>query len=365
MSHELSTEPAGATPFESLRQFVEYHWLMISVFTKAIEENHGEDAVWLHVRAGSRKAGVYRGGEMRDAATSLTRGRGVRSLLENWYGVEWQLGIHDGDIKVSADPDSVTLRFTATPGLAYLTEALGETRANAVMFEYWAGLFEGVVSEYGSGINYSMGPISSMGWDVTFRGPSVDGGPRWSDSFADETSLLETNRRVTGLLAAFQMYVSESLVEEFDASGEETVRQAAYRFGSERGSVVRERILAQGKELTLANFASKDGLQQRDPGEAVFVFRDRQHISDGAYYLDCTYCPLAEIWKTEGQKGLDLAYLFDASNHRGLFQSYNPETVVRWHSVKSRGDTVCRFRFTIPSMLTEADPTPAEFDLGH
>ena len=90
--------------------------------------------------------------------------------------------------------------------------------------------------------------------------------------------------------------------------------------------------------------------------------RDGGHISDGTWYVDCTYCPLAEVWASEGAEGLRLGFMFDAPNHRGLLESYHPGTVIRWHAVKSRGDATCKFRFTIPELMTPGDPTPEAYD---
>ena len=76
------------------------------------------------------------------------------------------------------------------------------------------------------------------------------------------------------------------------------------------------------------------------------------------WHTDCTYCPLAEVWAEEGPEGLRLGYMFDAPNHRGLFQSYHPGVVVKWDEVKSRGDRVCKFHFSIPELVTPDDPAP-------
>jgi hypothetical protein len=101
-------------------------------------------------------------------------------------------------------------------------------------------------------------------------------------------------------------------------------------------------------------------LQERDASESIFVFRGERHISPGVFQVDCTYCPLAEVWGEEGGKGFTLAYIFDAENHRGLVESYHPSAVVRWDAVKSRGDKVCKFRFSIPELVTADDPDWAQ-----
>ncbi|WP_167762105.1 L-2-amino-thiazoline-4-carboxylic acid hydrolase [Blastococcus sp. CT_GayMR20] len=355
--------PDGALPMmASLRTFQDYHWLMLKVFYDAVLDAHGTAGL-AQLAAGMRQAGVFRGTAMRDQPASFVAGRGPAQLVEHWDTAEWQLGAEDGTLRVTAEGPTLTLTLPEAPGRAYLADLLGDVDAVAALAAYWAPLLDGVAEGYGSGVAIEVDDPTVRPWGLRITGPDrVEQAPRLGSRTADPIRMVEVNRRTTGLLAAMQMYVTKALIDTFDASGEETVRRAAYRFGADRGSVIRERILALGKPLTMANFASTDGLQERDPGEAVFVFKERQHISDGAYYLDCTYCPLAEVWATEGPEGLRLGYLFDSSNHRGLFQSYNPSTEVRWTSVKSRGDHVCRFRFTVPEFLTDNDPTPEEFD---
>lgn len=359
--NEIAAEPRRLTSsLDSLRTFQDYHWLMLKVFHEAVERAHGTEGLAAIAR-GARREGVFRGTAMHDDPASFVYGRGPAELLERWDSAEWELAAADGVLKVAADGRAVTLTLPEAPGRAYLTELLGEPAALVALRHYWPELLAGIAEGYRSGVELTCDDVAATPWTLRVAGPGARI-PEVGRLADDPLRLIEVNRRTTGLLAAMQMYVSLELISAYDASGEETIRQAAYRFGADRGSVIRERILALGRPLTMANFASTDGLQERDPGETVFVFSERQHISDGAYYLDCTYCPLAEVWASEGADGLRVGYLFDSSNHRGLFQSYNPATEVRWTSVKSRGDQVCRFRFTVPELLTPEDPTPEEFD---
>ena len=112
-----------------------------------------------------------------------------------------------------------------------------------------------------------------------------------------------------------QMYVGFELIDRFDASGERALREALYQFGVERGVGMREQALRQGRQLDFQSWF--DVLQERDPAESVFVFRGETHISPGVMQAECTYCPLAEVWSEEGEKGLKLGYMYDVEVHRG------------------------------------------------
>jgi hypothetical protein len=93
-------------------------------------------------------------------------------------------------------------------------------------------------------------------------------------------------------------------------------------------------------------------LAERDPLEAIFSIRGPAYSSPGISQFDCTYCPLADVWAQQGSEGLKLGYLFDMELHRGLIETYHPGAVVRWDALKTRGDAMCRFRFSIPELVT-------------
>ena len=46
--------------------------------------------------------------------------------------------------------------------------------------------------------------------------------------------------------------------------------------------------------------------------------------------------------------------------HRGLVEGFHPGGVVAWDKVKTRGDKVCNFRFSIPELVTKDDPEWAQ-----
>lgn len=344
----------------TLEMFQEYHWLMLKVFFDATVERFGDDALEI-IRRGAYDCGVYRGQRMHDQASSFLRDRTAVSLIEGWDTGEWELAAIDGSLTVTRTPTELILELPEAPGTSFFAQHGSSTTALEV---YWPALIAGIVEGFGAGLSAQVSPATDSPWNLRLSASSEardDEKPVLGLGESQPQALLEMSRRTSGLIAAFQMYVSRELVRRFDAAGEEVVQTASYQFGALRGGAIRAKHLSEGTEITLANFASKSGLQERDPSEAVFVFSEDQYVSDGAYYLDCTYCPLQEVWAHEGAEGLRLGYLFDAANHRGLFQSYHPETIVRWDSVKSRGDGVCKFRFTVPSLLTEDDPTPEQF----
>ena len=162
------------------------------------------------------------------------------------------------------------------------------------------------------------------------------------------------SRRTAGVFSGLCMHTAQALIERFDATGEEVAREALYNFGAERAQGMREQAEREGRPLDFNSWF--DIISQRDPNSAAWVFRGNTHISPGVFQVTCTYCPMADMWAEEGSQGLALGYIYDMEVHRGLVEAFNPQGVVAWDKVKTRGDRVCNFRFSIPALVTEDDP---------
>lgn len=344
----------------SLAAFAGYHWIMLRAFHGAAVRRlgaAGEEAVW----RGVRRYGLYRGQWLRERPEGLAAPRDAAALACGWDTGELLLAQLAGGLVVTGTRARLELELAEAPGAAYFREHDG----GEALDPFWRTFLDGVATAWAPGATAVATSSHAAPWRLTLAVPGASEEPfagPLPDPLDDPAAAIALTRRCVGVLAALQLNVSRELVAAFDATGEDVVREAAYQFGAERGSAVRERHLAEGRPLTLRSFMSGDGLQERDPGEDVFVMAGEQHLSDGAWYADCTSCPLQEVWGFEGHEGLRLGFLFDAPNHRGLFESYHPGTIVRWDAVKSRGDAVCKFRFTVPELLTDADPTPEEYD---
>ena len=194
-------------------------------------------------------------------------------------------------------------------------------------------------------------------WAITW---SFAGDPESSpvdlpaDTFSNAAASIQMSRRTAGVVSALCMYTAKALTERFDATGEEVVRKALYNFGVERATGMREQVLAEGKPLDFRSWY--ETIQQRDPNSSAWIFRGDTHISPGAFAVTCTYCPMAEVWSEQGGDGLAFGYIYDMEVHRGLVEGFHPGGVVAWDKVKTRGDKVCNFRFTIPELVTDDDP---------
>jgi len=170
----------------------------------------------------------------------------------------------------------------------------------------------------------------------------------------DVAQFVHGSRATLRALAAIEMYVFFEVEARLGATGEEALGRAIYAYDAERAATMRVEHEAIGVPGTIASLTLNNS-ERRDPYHAMFgSFPDRR-ISDGLYGVDVFYCPLAEVWASEGPRGLAAGYLYDTCSHRGLFESYLPGTIVKWDTLKTRGDHVCRFRVTAPELLTDDD----------
>ena len=304
--------------------------------------------------------GYYRGQYLRDRPETFADGRNALSLVRNWDTGDYVLAALDEAFAIQGAPARVSMTFPRVPGTDYFSSRDG----GEVLEPFWRNFLAGIAKGYdeATGVEYSDISLDPQTlWQLTWtsRGASEDNQTiSFEDAFAQSAQTIQITRRTIGVFAALQMYVTRELIQAFDASGEKAVREASYNFGAERGAAIREQHLKDGVPINFKSFFG--GLQERDPVESIFVYRGERHISPGIFQVDCTYCPLAEVWAEEGGKGIALGYTFDMENHRGLVESYHPGAVVRWDAVKSRGDNTCKFRFLIPELVTPDDPDWAQ-----
>lgn len=73
--------------------------------------------------------------------------------------------------------------------------------------------------------------------------------------------------------------------------GERIVRDAIWRFGFYRGSKIKERVLADGKELTLENFEKYSDLPPNN------AWNSKSVCTETSLHEYTTYCPYSKGWK--------------------------------------------------------------------
>ena len=339
----------------------EYQWMFLRHLYASVEKRLGEDGLDA-LAQGLWSYGYYRGQAIRDLPGTIADGRDALSLLRHWDSGDFALAADSGEVHVSGTPARATITLPSAPGAAYYAK-MGGAPALAL---HWQQMLLGLAAGYDEKAcaveaeHAAADPCSPWSVTFTFVGAAPDGVSELPDLFEKTADYIRTARRSTGLIAALQFHSSRALIDRFDASAEEAVREASYAFGNERGLALRERHLANGIPINLKTMGQT--LRERDPIDAIFAIRGESYVSEGLSHFDCTYCPLAEVWAEEGTEGLALGYLFDMELHRGLLEGFHPGAIVRWDALKTRGDSICRFRFSIPELVTQEER--ASLDAG-
>jgi hypothetical protein len=171
-------------------------------------------------------------------------------------------------------------------------------------------------------------------------------------AFANPERALAMVRATSRNAGALYMFVAREVIRVYDATGEQVIRDGVRRIGRERGTVLKELHQSEGKPLTLKSLM----LDWDGPLVSTWVFEDNEYLSDGVWHHDCRYCPYADVWAEFGHQGLALGLLYDVELHTTMYQTYHPGTIVRWDALKTRGDHLCKFRISIPELMSPNDP---------
>lgn len=331
-----------------------YHWIMLRQYYRSVQRRFGEAGLTT-LAQGIRRYGFYRGQFIRNRPETFEQGMSALSLLLNWDSGELAYASVDGSLRIEGTGTRATLTFSRVPGSDYFRQH----DDLAPLALYWPNTLKGMAEGYDRSADVEVLGIPDdpdAPWSVVWTyaaGDENEHATPLEDVFGSVAKATAITRRVFGALAAFQMYVTRALIDEFDATGEEAAREALYNFGAERSQGMREQHLAEGKPINFSSLLK--GVNERDPYGALFVFRGEVYVSDGLFIGDCVYCPAAEVWATEGAEGLALGYMYDMEVHRGLIEGYHPGGVVRWDALKTRGNPICRFRFSIPELVTDEE----------
>jgi hypothetical protein len=346
--------PERASLARSLEIVHEYQWMLLRHLYIAVHQRFAERGLEC-LRRGLRSFGQYRGQAIADHPETIATGRTTSSLVRQWDLPDFVLAAERGDVRIEVGGASAEVRLPSVPGGEYF-RAKG---CWAALELYWASVLDGLAVGYDHTAEVAASPTDATPWSMTWQvgqrlAPDDRHTVALDDTLADRAKYLRMARRTTGITAALEMFVGKALLDHFDASGEEALREACFNYGAERGREMRELHLAAGIPLNLESLVGKLA-EERDPLRAIFVGRGESYVAPGLQRFDCTYCPLAEVWAEQGQDGLALGYIFDMELHRGLLETYYPGAIVKWDLLKTRGDAICRFRFSIPDLMTDAD----------
>ena len=159
-------------------------------------------------------------------------------------------------------------------------------------------------------------------------------------------------------------YLSEELIRAFGLPGEACVREAARRFGRDRGRTLREKHLRIGAKVNMKNLFS---LYPDLPSDPRFR-RELQTLTPQERISHTLFCPMAAIWESHGQKAVGRIYCEEF--HPACYSEYAYGlTHVNLARTQTQGDDAyCAFRVILRPADLPAELRPkcfAAFDPGY
>jgi hypothetical protein len=138
--------------------------------------------------------------------------------------------------------------------------------------------------------------------------------------------------------------------------GEGKLREAVRALAHERADAQVEHHTEMGWELNVQT------LMDHWDGQLVSIWQFAPGLlTEGTWHQDCTWCPYAAAWQDLGKRALDLGYLYDYELHPTYYRRYNPDMIVQFESIKTRGDAFCKFRISLPSKQQPGEPAFAGY----
>lgn len=159
-------------------------------------------------------------------------------------------------------------------------------------------------------------------------------------------------------------YMGQELLREFGLRGEIAVREAARRFGRDRGATLREKHLSIGAKINMKNLFS---LYPDLPSDPRFK-RELQTLSPQERISHTLFCPMAAIWESHGQKEIGRIYCeeFHPACYSEYGYGYTSVNLARTQTQEN--DEYCSFRVILRPADLPAELRVkcfAEFDKDH
>ncbi|MFE3281282.1 hypothetical protein [Nocardia sp. NPDC059239] len=302
------------------------------------EREFGLDAT-AAIRAGLVEYGRWRAMTNKTQSAVVVAGHTPSSWLANWECADFLMFSNDAGFRVNHTSNSVSATMSAPPELSYF-EQHGQAEW---LFDFWEWTLQGVSDEF-DGMSARADRIGEGTWTIAFEGAGIEDA---AASIGDFKSVFATPVRAIELIrqsaihnGALYFFLARAIFAAYDASGEASIRTAVRAIGRERGEALRADHLARGLPLNIkTEMDNWDG-----PLVSVWQLRDESTLTPNVWKQECTWCPYAVAWSQFGTEGQRFGYLYDVELHTTMYNAYLPGTVVRWETLKTRGDATCGFR---------------------
>jgi hypothetical protein len=303
-----------------------------------------------------RRYGLYRGGLIKTSIAKAGVPLTARSVVEYWDMADYHMGTELGTAHISGSDREVTATITSTPEWTYWKANDSVDLARL----YYSEVLPGIASALGARATFDVSSLDLVApWSVTWTVGSAPAGaasPVHSRIFDDNERATEMARRTSMNNGALYFFCADEETKRFDMLGEGKLREAVRALAHERADGQIESHTEMGWELNV------ETLMDHWDGQLVSIWQFAPGtLTEGTWHQDCTWCPYAAAWGDLGKRALDLGYLYDYELHPTYYKRYNPEMIVQFESIKTRGDAMCKFRISLPSKQKPGEPSFAGY----
>jgi hypothetical protein len=334
----------------SMDNVLSFQALFFRHFAPPVEEQFGQEGE-AAVTAAMRRYGRWRGEQM--AARHQARGipLNAESLVLYWDMGDWHCFGELGAGSASGNPRQARVTMAATP----MWDDFQSKDLAPLARRYYTSVYPGIADGYGAQVEIpSNGPDLVSPWTVTWTCADLPVGTDRelrSSALEDQEETIAVLRWSAQLNAALYYFVADETTRRFDMAGEAVMRESVRNLARERAAAQRVKHTAQGLPLDLVT------LQNHWDGDFVSLWKfDEGVLTPGTWHQDCIACPYFDTWESFGSRGMALGYIYDYELHPTLYQAYHPDAVVQFEAIKTRGDAICAFRVSIPTLQEDGEP---------
>jgi hypothetical protein len=306
---------------------------------------------------GLHRYGLYRAALIKQNLKRSKARLSAKSLVESWDMADLHLLTELGTGDIAGNEAEVTVTFRRSPDW----ERWKEYRRGADMARlYYRGVLPGIAEGLGAEVAFDAARLDlKKPWTVTWSMPKAKAGPSGpirSRIFDRLPEAVNMARRTSMNNGALYYFCADEETKAFDMLGEAELRQQVRDLAHERADRQKALHTARGWELNVKT------LMEHWDGQLISIWQfEPGLLTKGTWHQDCTWCPYAAAWEGLGKRARDLGYIYDYELHPTYYKRYNPEMIVQFEGIKTRGDRMCKFRISLPSAQKSNEPSFAGY----
>jgi hypothetical protein len=155
---------------------------------------------------------------------------------------------------------------------------------------------------------------------------------KWEEEKPEELSLLYAKRDsiISGILYYF---LAKAIIDRFGDEGKSMVESSLIEMGKMRGTYLKRRLDESNDIPTVRKIFENMDLQYTKAWDLSF-----EELGD-IVKIECTYCPLAEVWHELGDKLIGPMYC--RSQYQAIFNEVDSDSRVEISEMKAEGAGLC------------------------